>query len=551
MATNCNATLVNGPLAISATGPRSVIVLADPPVWSESTSYEYLTLVTTEDFGQGYISKRDVPSGTPLSDTAYWVQVGSFNAQLADLQKKYGELSAALSELANRLSSTPTFNTVADMASATLTSGLFVQTLGYHSAGDGGGCLYSVGSGTADGFTNIQCGSLVASAVFGQSINVLQCGAYGDGTHDDTAALNHAMTLGVNVILPYSKGYRITSPVNVGEAMAYRHIIGEGYWQINNFDCGVVADTSTGFAAFNVTASGVHFKGFTIQGATNQTVNGTAIDTSSSLVDQDVIVDTMSIKYFNVGINHSNRGLYVTNSTFTRTLNAIRLQWNGSDAETGNASMRAIRIVNNRFHSSAGPCILAQSGSCVGMMVDGNYFDVGTTLLIKAEEGSSPKDWSIVNNVVNDQSGTFFIDFESEVNGVLISGNMFNLGGSGQPIYLAKGGSSVAINGNVFNGLLSDLILSMGEINGIAVVGNMIQSAITTARAILGMTNNVDALTMVGNSATGSTSQLSYLRGGAGSLVVSNSAIMSNVQLTTPVAGTPIGSFNNTKKDWE
>lgn len=92
----CNPSILTQALGITATGPRTVIVPADPIIWDEGTSYEYLTLVASADFGQGYVSKRDVPSGTPLTDTDYWIPVASYNAQLAQLQQDMAQFNTDL-----------------------------------------------------------------------------------------------------------------------------------------------------------------------------------------------------------------------------------------------------------------------------------------------------------------------------------------------------------------------------------------------------------------------------------------------------------------------
>ena len=84
----CDVNILTKALGIQQTGPRTVIVPADPIQWDASTSYEYLTIVTSSDFGQAYISKRDVPSGTPLTNTDYWIPAATFNAQLAAILKQ-------------------------------------------------------------------------------------------------------------------------------------------------------------------------------------------------------------------------------------------------------------------------------------------------------------------------------------------------------------------------------------------------------------------------------------------------------------------------------
>jgi len=103
--------------------------------------------------------------------------------------------------------------TVTGLGSATLTKNVLnvaalrnfnhlfgnnVQTLGYRTNGDGGGANYYIKSTTSAGFTDDGCLTIIASdgAVWGlnytNTVNVKQCGAYGDNTHDDTAAFNAA-----------------------------------------------------------------------------------------------------------------------------------------------------------------------------------------------------------------------------------------------------------------------------------------------------------------------------------------------------------------------
>ena len=93
----CNPSIITQALGITATGPRTVIVPADPIEWSAETSYEYLTLVSSADFGQGYVAKKDVPSGTPLTNTEYWIPVASFNAQLSQLQQDVAKMGETVS----------------------------------------------------------------------------------------------------------------------------------------------------------------------------------------------------------------------------------------------------------------------------------------------------------------------------------------------------------------------------------------------------------------------------------------------------------------------
>lgn len=89
-----------------------------------------------------------------------------------------------------------TFNTVADMKAAeNLADGSTVQTIGYHVLGDGGKALYKVreilNTDTIDEMLIIALNdpTLIAELVIEDRMYPEQFGAYGDNTHNDTAAL--------------------------------------------------------------------------------------------------------------------------------------------------------------------------------------------------------------------------------------------------------------------------------------------------------------------------------------------------------------------------
>ena len=89
------------------------------------------------------------------------------------------------------------FDTVADMQAATdLMAGMTCHTNGFHTSGDGGAAYYTVSaSGTANGMDVLALqGGLVAHLVVTEPyVTPEQFGAYGDGTHDDTAAVLAAL----------------------------------------------------------------------------------------------------------------------------------------------------------------------------------------------------------------------------------------------------------------------------------------------------------------------------------------------------------------------
>lgn len=92
-----------------------------------------------------------------------------------------------------QLTSLLCFNNVAEMkSSVNLTNGSFAKTLGYYAINDGGESTYKIRTKTNEDVTNEQNlvaigDSLVAELIIEEStINPIQFGCYGDGTHDDT-----------------------------------------------------------------------------------------------------------------------------------------------------------------------------------------------------------------------------------------------------------------------------------------------------------------------------------------------------------------------------
>ncbi len=114
-----------------------------------------------------------------------------------------------------------------------------VETRGYRTNGDGGGGSYYIKSTTSGGFTDDGCFTIIASdgAVWGLNytnvVNVKQCGAYGDDTHDDTTAFNAATqasatfsaSMQYTIEVPNSApGYKINGTVYIRKGETLRGV---------------------------------------------------------------------------------------------------------------------------------------------------------------------------------------------------------------------------------------------------------------------------------------------------------------------------------------
>lgn len=80
-------------------GARYVPLLAGE--WDATKSYEYLTTVSSGN--NSYTSRQNVPAGTPLTNTDYWMQTGNYGAQLSEIENDISELQSQTSELNSKV----------------------------------------------------------------------------------------------------------------------------------------------------------------------------------------------------------------------------------------------------------------------------------------------------------------------------------------------------------------------------------------------------------------------------------------------------------------
>ena len=64
--------------------------IANPIEWSSDNEYDNFTIVIHE--GNGYMSRRSVPSGIDIDNSDYWVQTSTYNAQLEEILGEINDL---------------------------------------------------------------------------------------------------------------------------------------------------------------------------------------------------------------------------------------------------------------------------------------------------------------------------------------------------------------------------------------------------------------------------------------------------------------------------
>jgi hypothetical protein len=217
--------------------------------YNSATSYEALSLVSYN--GSSYIAKKEALNVVP-TNTEYWQLVVSNEL----IENQYNSVSLMKQD-------------------GNLESGIVCQTIGYHSADDGGGATYLVRekeeADTTDEMFLIQLydEDLVAELITNKIINVKQLGAYGDNEHDDTDALQAAFdnASGVRVYLPagtylISSSLTLTgSHINIDGAAASIKYTGNDYAikstriRYGEIHIDTIEATSGGCINFNATES--------------------------------------------------------------------------------------------------------------------------------------------------------------------------------------------------------------------------------------------------------------------------------------------------------
>lgn len=178
-----------------------------------------------------YLILHKVPSGTltEIRDAVESANNAADNAQ----QSAEEALNASEVAISNAHSiNIRTFNSVEEMkASNTLKAGALAKTLGFYSAGDGGGADYvitnDIGEDEADEANIIELqNGLYAKLLIKNYINIKQMGAKGDGKTDDTEAIQKSIDNFNSIFIP-SGDYLVTKDINLAYTN-FKRVFGEG-----------------------------------------------------------------------------------------------------------------------------------------------------------------------------------------------------------------------------------------------------------------------------------------------------------------------------------
>lgn len=88
--------------AMQYIGARYVPIFADPPEWSNTKTYEPLTIVLND--GNSYTSRQFVPVGIDINNADYWANTGNYNSQVEQYRQEVMGFDSRITANTNNIS---------------------------------------------------------------------------------------------------------------------------------------------------------------------------------------------------------------------------------------------------------------------------------------------------------------------------------------------------------------------------------------------------------------------------------------------------------------
>lgn len=230
------------------------IQFADPIQWDITKQYEAYTIVSDEDTSASYMSKVPVPAGISLSNSEYWLILGSL---IIDTDAR------------NAINDILDFITNAYESGTTASSNRYIGDYVVVS-----GKLYIVTDNISSGSAYVENTNIAATTIENMIIGIInkaiayvtpeQFGAVGNGVNDDTEALQAALDSNKGIVLcAQGKVYRTTDTVYIGSNTIFNLNGSTIYGNIVNPELPVIKNKDYGMAG----VSNICITNGTIQGS--------------------------------------------------------------------------------------------------------------------------------------------------------------------------------------------------------------------------------------------------------------------------------------------
>lgn len=298
------------------------------------------------------------------------------------------------------------FDTVADMKAATnLIDGSYARTLGYYSKNDGGGAIYKISETLPLTYYETLNNGLYAALNEEKSVVVNQLGAYGDGTHDDSVAIQRAID-NYSEIIFLQQTYLLENTITI-DSINPQTIKGINNNSIIKIDSNIYAFTIENLKDkvisdlyFDITSGG-------ILETTNNDMNidfsiknitGNITDSNNDIIK---IVDLHHLKIENINLKNNSPESSPTaiklDGVVNGTINKNYIGYFENGIKFSNVSTKTnegIIISENLFYQNKNQIINDTTNTLLFIDINNNTFDYCETSGIKLQNIES----SIINN---------------------------------------------------------------------------------------------------------------------------------------------------------
>lgn len=302
---------------------------ADPIQWSITSQYEKNTIVIDPSTGIAYISVKPVPLGVSVTNTEYWTEVFDLSQVMQDLQDQIDANTALINTNTASIAQEVTNRTNADTALNTA----ITQEVTARTNADNDLTAYineKIQLEQQARIAELNGEKSIRAAMDTQLLNqinnikttyfnVKNFGVKGDGTTDDTNAIQTAFNSGAGMYYFPAGKYIVSNTITLPEKVS---MIGDG---INATE---IESKSTNADIFVLRGSYHTIKDLMICTSVSRTKDYYAINTDQSVYSENIILQNVSI--FRSGNRlATGSGIHLTEQTKIWTVNNLRIEPRG------------------------------------------------------------------------------------------------------------------------------------------------------------------------------------------------------------------------------
>jgi hypothetical protein len=335
------------------------------------------------------------------------------------------------------------------------------------------------------------------SMIEGAAVNVLDYGAVGDGSTNDAAAIQLAVTAaGYGGSVYFPKGtYKVNSAINVpaaNAAISGVHFVGEGP------ATRIVAGAAGLNCIFNITGTNAKFTNLTIDANATNVANGFFVNIGN-LADIGSTIQECTIIGFPVGICGTGQNHYYENNFFLNNTKHIKFTDDGRNTS-----------INGNYMLGGSYGIVFEK---TAQQVEGTRI-INNTILVTAGSGAGVElqaglEIILLANII-DQTGVGSVGINivppvgEAVSSVKMTDNWIAAGQGSYGVFANGNNSVLQFNTNTFvsnNSLTTLSAISLTDTNTYEIIGNrflMTYSGLTQDIVTSGTSNS----TLLGNSST-------------------------------------------------